>query len=122
MYTKKVIEIFKHPHNMGEIKNPDAVGKVGNPQCGDVLELYLKIRNNRIVDVKVKTFGCIAAIVTSSLLTDMIKGKTLEEAKKIKNDDIVKKLDGLPKIKIHCSVLAINALHKAIENYERKNK
>ncbi len=116
------MEIFKHPHNMGGIKNPDAVGKVGNSQCGDVLEIYLKIKNNKIIDIKVKTFGCIAAIVTSSLLTDMVKGKTLEQAKKIKKGGIVKKLDGLPVIKIHCSVLAIDALHKAIENYERKNK
>lgn len=125
MYSKKVMEAFKNPHNMGEMKNPDGVGKVGNPRCGDIMVLYIKVgdekREEIIKDVKVKTFGCVAAISTSSTLTDMIKGKTIKYALGITKGDITKRLDGLPHVKYHCSVLAIDALHKAIEDY-RRNK
>ena len=126
-YSKKVMEIFSHPRNMGEIKNPDGLGKVGNPMCGDLMWLYLRVSrspNGRdvIKDIKVKTFGCIAAIVTSSVITDMVKGKTIEEALKISKQDIVKEVEGLPPQKIHCSVLAASALKEAIYDYLRKNK
>ena len=126
-YSKKVLELFRNPKNMGEMKNPDAVGKIGNPRCGDVLVVYLKIEKNKqnkeyIKDIKFQTFGCIAAIAVSSILTEMVKGKTLEEAKKLSNQEIVKKLGGLPPIKYHCSLLGAEALHKAIENYEKKIK
>lgn len=126
IYTKKVINTFKHPHNFGKIKNPDGIGKVGNPVCGDVMWIYIKVGNPsaglraRIKDIKFETFGCVAAISTSSIITDLVKGKTIKEALKLKKDDIVKSLGGLPKIKYHCSVLAIDALHKAIEDYRRK--
>jgi nitrogen fixation NifU-like protein len=124
-YSKKVIEIFRHPKNMGEIKNPDGIGRVGNPVCGDVMVMYLKITKDKagkeiIKDVKVKTFGCIAAISTSSILTEMIKGKSIEEALKISNMDIASKLDGLPPIKMHCSVLSADALKEAVYDYYRR--
>lgn len=127
VYSKQVIEHFKNPRNMGEMENPNAVGKVGNPTCGDVLWVYLKIEKNKqnkeyIKDIKFQTFGCIAAIAVSSVLTEMAKGKTIEEAKKLNNNKIVKKLGGLPPIKHHCSLLGAEALHKAIENYEKKKK
>ena len=123
LYSKKVMELFKNPKNIGEIKNADAVGKVGNPVCGDVMWIYLKIDKKRIIkDAKVKTFGCVAAIATSSVLTEMIKGKTLEEAEKITKQDVADTLGGLPKQKIHCSVLAVDALKKAIEDYKKKKK
>ena len=121
-YNKKVIEEFKNPSNMGEIKNPDGHGIVGNPTCGDVMEIFLKIKNNKIVDIKAKTFGCIAAIATTSVMTKLVKGKTIEQAKKLKKEDIIKKFGEMPPIKIHCSVLGMDALHKAIEDYERKKK
>jgi nitrogen fixation NifU-like protein len=127
MYTDKVMDIFKHPHNMGEIKDADGIGKVGNPVCGDVMQVYIKVgKNNKgeeiITDIKVKTFGCVAAIATSSILTDMAKGKTLEEAKKIGKLEMAKELGGLPQQKMHCSVLSHEALAKAIEDYENKKK
>lgn len=127
MYTEKVMEIFRNPKNIGEIKDADGIGRVGNPVCGDVMELFIKVGKNKkgeeiIKDIKVKTFGCVAAISTSSILTDMVKGKTLEEAKKVDKDDIVKELGGLPPMKYHCSVLAHDALLKAIEDYEKRNK
>ena len=121
-YNKKVIEEFKNPSNMGEIKNPDGHGIVGNPTCGDVMEIFLKIKNNKIVDIKAKTFGCIAAIATTSVMTKLVKGKTIEQAKKLKKEDIINKFGEMPPIKIHCSVLGMDALHKAIEDYERKKK
>ena len=125
-YTKKVIELFKKPHNYGRIKNPDGVGKVGNPVCGDVMWLYIKVGkkngNDFIKDIKFETFGCVAAISTSSIITDIVKGETIKEALKIKKDDIVKSLGGLPKIKLHCSVLAVDALQAAISDYFSKNK
>jgi nitrogen fixation protein NifU and related proteins len=118
MYTDKVLAHFKNPHNQGEMKDANAVGQEGNPVCGDVMKIYLKIENNIIQDVKFETLGCAAAIAVSSDLTDMVKGKTLEEALKITKDDVVKDLGGLPPVKVHCSMLGVDALHKAIENYK----
>jgi nitrogen fixation protein NifU and related proteins len=122
MYTPKVLEHFKNPHNQGEMKDCDAVGQEGNPVCGDVMKIYLKIENNVIKDIKFETLGCAAAIAVSSDLTDMVKGKTLEEALKITKDDVVKDLGGLPPVKVHCSMLGVDALRKAIKNYQLKNK
>jgi len=121
MYSKKAMEHFKNPHNQGQIKNADAVGTVGNPVCGDVMKIYLKINDNIISDIKFETLGCAAAISVSSALTDIAKGKTLEEAKKITKNEIVKELGGLPAPKVHCSMLGVDALKKAIEEYEDKN-
>ena len=125
MYSKKVMEHFRNPHNLGEMKDPDAIGKVGNPICGDLLWVYIKVEKNEkgqeiLKDIKVKTFGCVAAIATSSMITDLAMGKTLEEAKKITRDNIASALEGLPPIKMHCSNLAADGLHKAIEDYEKK--
>lgn len=120
MYNEKVLEAFAHPKNVGEIKNADGVGIVGNVSCGDIMNVYLKIENNIIVDAKFKTFGCTAAIASSSTATEMIIGKTIEEALKIKNADVVEKLEGLPPQKIHCSVLAEEAIAAAIEDYRSK--
>ena len=117
LYSKEVMKHFMNPKYMGEMENPDAVGEVGNPRCGDVLRIYLKIEKNRIKDVKFQTLGCPAAIATSDALCELVKGKTLEQAKKITNESIIKKLNGLPKLKIHCSVLGSQALRKAIEDY-----
>jgi nitrogen fixation protein NifU and related proteins len=121
-YTKKVIAHFQHPHNQGKIKDADAIGQVGNPVCGDVMKIYLKIAKAKkeeqiIKDIKFETLGCAAAIAVSSALTDMAKGKTLPGALKIKKDDIVKKLGGLPPVKIHCSMLGVEGLHQAINKY-----
>ena len=121
-YTKKVLEHFRNPHNVGKIENPDGVGKVGNITCGDVMWIYIKVkRNNRdeeiIHEIKFETFGCVAALAISSALTDLAKGKTLETALKINKDDVVNFLGGLPSIKIHCSFLAIDALSEAIYDY-----
>lgn len=122
MYSEKVQKHFTNPKNLGEIKNPDAVGQVGNPICGDVMKLYLRIdkKTNKIKDIKFQTFGCAAAIATSSMITEMAKGKTLAEAKKISNKDVADSLQGLPPIKMHCSNLAADALRNAIKNYEEK--
>lgn len=127
MYTKKVLKHFSHPRNYGKIKNPDGVGKVGNIMCGDVMWLYIKIgkdkkKNEIIRDIRFETFGCVAAIATSSVITELAKGKTVEEAIKISKGDIVDSLEGLPPIKLHCSVLAIDALAEAIYDYLLKNK
>jgi len=122
VYSRKVIEHFQHPRNVGEIKNPDGVGKVGNPICGDIMEIYIKVKANRIDDIKFRTFGCAAAIATSSMITEMAKGKTLEEALKLTRNDVAEELEGLPPIKMHCSNLAADGLHKAIENYLKKTK
>src|SRR4030042_2767514 len=121
LYTKKVIEHFSNPHNYGKIKNPDGVGKVGNPRCGDVMHLYIKVGKNKkgeeiITDIKFETFGCVAAIATSSIITSLAKGKTLKEALKINKEKIIKSLGGLPPVKKHCSVLAASALEAAIKN------
>ena len=121
MYTNKVMEHFKHPKYVGEIKDADAVGKVGNPTCGDVLWIYIKVKDNKIADIKVKTFGCVAAISTSDVVCELAKGKTLEEAEKIDKDDIIKELGELPPEKIHCSVLAQHALRDAIKKYRAKH-
>lgn len=127
LYTKKVMETFKNPHNYGKIKDADGIGKVGNIQCGDVMWLYIKVGKNKkgeeiIKDIKFETFGCVAAISTSSVITDLAKGKTLKEALSIEKDKIIKKLGGLPEIKYHCSVLAVDALTEAIYDYLSKNK
>lgn len=121
-YSKKVIQYFKNPKNMGKIENADGIGKVGNPVCGDVMYVYIKVEGGEIKDVKFQTMGCIAAIATSSMITELAKGKTLEEARKITNKDVAKSLGSLPPLKMHCSNLAAEALHKAIEDYEKKNK
>lgn len=122
MYSKKVLKNFYNPKNFGEIKNPDATGQVGNTVCGDMMWVYLKIDKDKIKDIKFKTFGCVAAIATSSMLTQMAKGKTIEEARKITDKDIIEQLDGLPPIKHHCSLLARQALEKALAEYDGKEK
>jgi len=116
------MKLFLKPHNFGKIKNADGVGKVGNVVCGDVMYLYIKVKNNVIKDVKFETFGCAAAIGTSSIITDMVKGKTLDEALKVSKNDIADEIGGLPPIKMHCSVLATEALKAAIEDYKKRNK
>lgn len=117
MYSDKVMDHFTNPRNVGEIENADGIGEVGNPKCGDIMRIYLKIDNNTITDVKFKTFGCGAAIASSSMATELIKGKSLEEAWEITNKAVVSALDGLPPAKLHCSVLAEEAIHKAINAY-----
>ena len=117
LYSEKVMEHFKNPRNVGEMENPDGVGHVGNPVCGDIMELYIKVNDGIIVEAKFKTFGCGAAIATSSIVTEMVKGKRIEEALKISNKAVVEALDGLPPVKMHCSVLAEEALKSAIEDY-----
>lgn len=119
-YNEKVIENYANPKNVGKIENADGVGEVGNPVCGDIMRMYLKIENNKIVDVKFQTFGCGAAIASSSVSTEMIKNKTVEEALKITNKDVVNELGGLPPVKLHCSVLAEEAIRKAIADYYSK--
>ena len=120
MYTDKVIDHYTNPRNVGEIEDASGIGEVGNPVCGDIMKIYLKIENNVITDVKFKTFGCGAAIATSSISTEMVKGKTVEEALKLTNKDVVDALDGLPPVKIHCSLLAEEAIREAIADYYRK--
>ena len=120
MYSEKVMEHFAHPRNVGEIPNADGIGEVGNPKCGDVMKMFLKIDNGVISDVKFKTFGCGAAVATSSMATEMIKGKSVDEALKITNAAVVEALEGLPPAKIHCSVLAEEAVKAAIEDYMKK--
>ncbi|MGI5919113.1 MAG: Fe-S cluster assembly scaffold protein NifU [Christensenellales bacterium] len=117
MYSEKVMEHFTNPHNVGILEDYNAVGEVGNAHCGDIMRMYLKIEDDVIKDASFKTFGCCAAIASSSVATDMIKGMTVDEALKLKNEDVVKALDGLPPVKIHCSVLAEEAIKKTIENY-----
>lgn len=119
-YSEKVMEHFKNPRNVGEIENPDGIGHVGNPICGDIMELYIKVKNNIIIDAKFKTLGCGAAIATSSMVTELVKGKNVDEALKISNRAVAEALGGLPKIKMHCSVLAEEALRTAIEDYLKK--
>jgi len=121
-YSAKVMEHFQNPRNVGEIENPDGVGEIGNPVCGDIMKLYIKVKDDRVVDAKFKTFGCGAAIATSSMITELVKDKTLEEAEKISRQTVAEALDGLPANKMHCSNLAADALHKAIEDYRRKKK
>ena len=121
-YSKKVMDHFKNPRNVGEIENPDGVGHVGNPVCGDIMELYIKVNDGIIVDAKFKTFGCGAAIATSSIVTELVKGKNIKEALKISNKAVAEALDGLPPLKMHCSVLAEEALRSAIEDYLARQK
>jgi len=120
MYTEKVMQHFSNPKNVGEILNPDGIGEVGNPVCGDMMTFYIKVEDDKITDVKFKTFGCVAAISVSSMVSEMALGKTLTEAKAITNKSVAEALDGLPKEKMHCSNLGADALAKAIENYENK--
>ena len=122
MYSEKVMDHFRNPRNMGEMKDANAVGEVGNPVCGDLMYIYIKIKDDRIDDISFQTFGCGAAIATSSMITELAKGKTLDEAMRITRDDIADSLDGLPPIKMHCSNLASDGLHKAIENYRANKK
>ncbi|MCX7785400.1 MAG: Fe-S cluster assembly scaffold protein NifU [candidate division WOR-3 bacterium] len=122
MYSEKVMDHFRNPRNVGEIPDADGVGEVGNPVCGDMMTFYIKVKDNRLVDVKFKTFGCGAAIAVSSMVSEMAKGKTIEEALKITNQLVAEELGGLPPNKMHCSNLGADALHKAIENYLAKQK
>ena len=122
LYSEKVMEHFRNPRNVGEMENPDGIGHVGNPVCGDIMELYIKVTSNTIVDAKFKTFGCGAAIATSSMVTEMVKGKTITEALEISNRAVAEALDGLPPIKMHCSVLAEEALKSAIKDYLNKKQ
>jgi nitrogen fixation NifU-like protein len=121
MYSEQVMEHFKNPRNVGEIENPDGIGHVGNAVCGDVMELYIRVEDGIIVDAKFKTFGCGAAIATSSMVTELVKGKKVEEALKISNRAVAEALGGLPSIKMHCSVLAEEALKSAIDDYLNKS-
>jgi len=122
MYSEKVMEHFSNPRNIGEIENADGVGEVGNPVCGDMMSFYIKVQDERIADIKFKTFGCVAAIAVSSMVSEMAKGKTLEEAKKITKQSVAAALDGLPKQKMHCSNLGADALAKAIQDYESRRQ
>ena len=120
MYTEKVMDHFSNPRNIGEIENADGVGEVGNPVCGDMMSFYINVEDDKIADIKFKTFGCVAAIAVSSMVTEMAMGKTLDEAKKITKKSVAESLEGLPKEKMHCSNLGADALAKAIEDYENK--
>jgi len=120
VYNEVVMEHFRHPRNVGDIENPDGVGRVGNPTCGDIMEMQIKVENNILTDVKFKTFGCGAAIASSSIVTELVKGKTIEEALKITNQDVIDALGGLPPVKRHCSVLGEDALKSAIDDYLKK--
>ena len=120
MYSDKVMDHFKNPRNVGEIENPDGVGEVGNPVCGDIMKIFLSVKDNVITDAKFKTFGCGAAIASSSMATELVKGKTLEEAWEVSNKAVAEALEGLPPIKMHCSVLAEEGIHKAINDSRKK--
>jgi nitrogen fixation NifU-like protein len=122
MYSQKVMEHFRNPQNVGEIESPDGVGEIGNPVCGDMMTFYIRVKDNRLEDVRFKTFGCGAAIAVSSMVSEMAKGKTLDEAMLITNADVAKELGGLPPNKLHCSNLGADALHKAIEAYRAKQE
>ena len=122
MYSEKVMDHFSNPRNVGEIENASGTGTVGNAKCGDIMKMDIQVENGVIVDVKFKTFGCGAAIATSSMATEMVKGKTIEEALQLTNKAVAEALDGLPPVKMHCSLLAEEAVHAAIEDYQRKNQ
>jgi len=122
MYSEQVMEHFMNPRNVGDMDNPDGIGHVGNPVCGDIMELYIKVKDGIIVDARFKTFGCGAAIATSSMVTELVKGKSVDEALKISNRAVAEALGGLPSIKMHCSVLAEEALKSAIDDYVNKSK
>ena len=121
LYSDKVMDHFEHPRNVGEIADADGVGQVGNPKCGDIMKMYLKIDDGVITDVKFKTFGCCAAIATSSMATEMVKGKSIDEALQLTNKAVAEALDGLPPVKMHCSLLAEQAIHAAVEDYQKKH-
>ncbi len=121
-YSKMIMEHFKNPRNLGEMENPDTIGKVGNSVCGDTMKIYLKVKDDKIEDIKFQTLGCAVAIAMTSILTELTKGKTLEYASKIKAQDLLKNVEDVPKNKIHCSVLAQDALKDAIKNYNKKHK
>jgi len=120
MNTKKILNRFQKPKFAGEIKKPDAVGEIGNIKCGDIMRVYLKIEDNKIKDIKFKTYGCVAAIASTDYLCEIVKGMTLEKALKVTSKDVVKKMGKVPSVKLHCSILAQNALKKAIEEYKKK--
>jgi nitrogen fixation NifU-like protein len=119
-YTEKVMDHFRNPRNIGEIEDADGIGTVGNPKCGDIMTIYIKVKNDIIEDIKFKTYGCAAAIASTSIATEMVKGKTLKEAAKLTRNDVAEELGGLPDYKMHCSNLAADALKKAIEDYKKK--
>jgi nitrogen fixation NifU-like protein len=120
MYSDKVKDHFMNPRNMGEMEKPDGIGVVGNPVCGDVMKIFIRVEDGRITDIRFQTFGCAAAIATSSMITELAKNKTVEEALEITRDDVANELDGLPKVKMHCSNLAADGLHAAIEDWEKR--
>ncbi|MEF8846811.1 MAG: iron-sulfur cluster assembly scaffold protein, partial [Candidatus Paceibacterota bacterium] len=121
IYSDEVMEHFQDPHNYGKMEDADGVGKVGNIRCGDVMWLYIKVEDDTIKDVKFEAYGCLAAIATSSVITDLVKGKTVKEAMKLDKEEVVDQLGGLPRIKVHCSVLAVDALSEAVYDYLKKN-
>nr|WP_201750461.1 Fe-S cluster assembly scaffold protein NifU [Senegalia massiliensis] len=121
MYSEKVMDHFTNPRNVGEIKDADGIGEVGNAKCGDIMRMYLKIDDDKIIDIKFKTFGCGSAIASSSMATELIKGKTIEDALKITNKAVAEALDGLPPVKMHCSVLAEEAIKAALKDYSEKS-
>lgn len=121
MYNEKIMAEFRNPQNSGELKDADGTGKVGNPTCGDVMQVQIKVETNKIADIKFKTYGCVAAVATSSMMTQLAKGKAIDEAKKLTKQDVINSLGGdIPPIKVHCSVLAIDALREAIKDYEKR--
>ena len=120
-YSEKVMDHFANPRNVGEIENADGIGEVGNSKCGDIMKMYIKVENNVITDVKFKTFGCGAAVATSSMATELVKGKTIYEALEVTNKAVMEALDGLPPVKVHCSLLAEEAIHAALWDYAEKN-
>lgn len=121
-YTKELLKHFKNPKHVKKIKNPDGVGEVGNITCGDIMHLEIKVKGEKIQDIGFQTFGCAAAIASSDVVCEIAKGKTIKQAEKITKDDLVKKLGGMPLIKVHCSILGIEALKKAIDNYKKRNQ
>jgi len=121
-YNEKVKDHFLNPRNVGEIRDADGIGTVGNPICGDIMTIYIKVKNNKIKDIKFKTFGCAAAIASSSIGTELVKGKTLDEAMKLSRDDVANELGGLPAIKLHCSNLVSDAVREAIKDYRKRKK
>jgi len=120
MYSEKVMDHFEHPRNVGEIPNASGTGMVGNAKCGDIMKMDIQVENNIITDVKFKTFGCCAAVATSSMATEMVKGKSVDEALELTNKAVAEALDGLPPVKVHCSMLAEQAIHAAVEDYQKK--
>ncbi len=122
MYSEKVMEHFNNPRNVGEVENPSGTGTVGNPACGDIMKLTIKVEGDKIEDIKFKTFGCGAAIATSSMVTELVKGRSISEAENVTNEAVAEALDGLPPLKMHCSNLAADALHAALEDYKKQQK